>query len=290
MLEVIEPVNLDKLEIFAFGVDHCEGVTVTPDGTLYAGGEAGQIYRIDNDQPVTVANLSGFMLGLASDALNRVYAIDSANKCVWRYDPLTQASTKWLEGPVDMPFNVPNWGSFGPDGSYYLTDSGNWDKRDGFIWIKCPNEELKIFSTESVNFPNGCAVSSDGTKLFVVESVPSAICEITINPDGTAGTRKILIELGTLVPDGIKEVEDGSLIISFFQPNLVARWTKEGGLVTLALDPQGVLLFAPTNFDFMGVDRKTIIFANLGRWNLTRADFNFAGVMPHFPTQELIGS
>ncbi|MBC7464246.1 MAG: SMP-30/gluconolactonase/LRE family protein [Actinobacteria bacterium] len=290
MLKVDQPLNLDKLKVFAAGVDHSEGVTVTLDGTLYAGGEAGQIYRIDNDQPVTVANLAGFMLGLASDALNRVYAIDSANKCVWRYDPLTQESTKWLEGPNNMPLNVPNWGSFGPDGSYYLTDSGSWNESDGLIWVKHPHEALKIFTRESPNFPNGCAVSYDGTKLFVVESAPSSICEININPDGSAGTRRILIELGNLVPDGIREVEDGSLIISFFQPNLVAHLTKEGVLVTLALDPQGVLLFAPTNFDFMGVDRKTIVFANLGCWHLTRANFNIAGVLPHFPTSELIGS
>jgi len=290
MIDVSKKVNVDKLEIFAEGVDHTEGITVTPDGTLYAGGEAGQIYRIDNDKPVVVANVSGFMLGLTSDAHNRVYAIDNVNKCVWRYDPITNETVKWLEGPANKPLNVPNWGSFGPDGSYYLTDSGEWEKCNGFIWVKRPNKDLEIFSEEAINFPNGSVVSSDGTKLYFVESSPGAICEISINADGSAGKRKVICELGILVPDGIKEAQDGSLVVSFYQPNLVANWTNESGLKILVLDPQGTYLAAPTNFDFMGPDRKTMVFANLSRWNLSRGNFNIAGAPAHFPTRELIGS
>ena len=111
MIDTTKKLNLDKVEVIAGGVDHSEGVTVTPNQTIYCGGEAGQIYRIDNDAPVEVANVKGFMLGLASDAENRVYAVDNANKCVWRYDPVKNATEKWLEGPNGNPFNVPNHGA-----------------------------------------------------------------------------------------------------------------------------------------------------------------------------------
>ena len=37
---------IDHFAQFADGLDHPEGVTAGPDGTLYAGGEAGQIYRV----------------------------------------------------------------------------------------------------------------------------------------------------------------------------------------------------------------------------------------------------
>jgi gluconolactonase len=178
MIDVTKKLNLDKVEIIAAGVDHSEGLTVTPDGTLYCGGEAGQIYRIDDDKPVEVANVKGFMLGLASDGENRVYAIDNANKCVWRYDPKTQKTDKWLEGPKDKPFNVPNHGSFAPDGSYYLTDSGDWEERSGKVWVKRPNEEVRIFSTDATNFPNGNAVSRDGKKLIGWFPMASELLEI----------------------------------------------------------------------------------------------------------------
>jgi gluconolactonase len=290
MIDTTKKLNLDKVEVIAGGVDHSEGVTVTPDQTIYCGGEAGQIYRIDNDVPVEVANVKGFMLGLASDAENRVYAIDNANKCVWRYDPKSNSTEKWLEGPKDNPLNVPNHGSFGPDGSYYLSDSGDWAKNDGKIWVKRPGKSIEIFTTQSKNFPNGNAVSRDGTKLYVVESEPSAICEIEINSDGTAGQRKVLIELGLYVPDGIRVAADGSLIISFYAPNLIARWSPAGGLEALANDPQAVFLAAPTNLEFFGENLDVMIFASLARWQLSRAKLGIKGAKPHYPDKVAIGN
>jgi gluconolactonase len=290
MIDVTKKLNVDKVEIIAAGVDHAEGITITPDMTIYCGGEAGQIYRIDNDVPVEVANIHGFMLGLASDLENRVYAIDNGNKCVWRYDPKTGKTDKWLEGSIGNPLNVPNHGAFGPDGSYYLTDSGDWDQRDGKVWVKRPGRELEIFTNEATNFPNGNAVSLDGKKLYVLESVPSAICEFEIREDGSAGPKKVLTELDWLVPDGIRVAADGSLIVSFYSPNLVTRWSPDSGLVALANDPQCVFLAAPTNFEFCGDNLETMIFTSLARWQLSRVKLGIKGARPHFPSAELIGN
>jgi uncharacterized protein YjiK len=38
---------LSQLRSLANGLDHPEGVALGPDEMLYAGGEAGQVYRID---------------------------------------------------------------------------------------------------------------------------------------------------------------------------------------------------------------------------------------------------
>ena len=37
---------LEAFETVATGLDHPEGIAVGPDGALFAGGEAGQLYRI----------------------------------------------------------------------------------------------------------------------------------------------------------------------------------------------------------------------------------------------------
>jgi gluconolactonase len=39
---------LDRFEVFAEGLDHPEGLAFDRDGNLWAGGELGQIYRIDS--------------------------------------------------------------------------------------------------------------------------------------------------------------------------------------------------------------------------------------------------
>ena len=53
MIDVTKKLNVDKVEIIAAGVDHAEGITITPDMTIYCGGEAGQIYRIDKRRNAT---------------------------------------------------------------------------------------------------------------------------------------------------------------------------------------------------------------------------------------------
>ena len=59
-------VAIDRFEVFAAGLDHPECVAFDRDGGLWAGGEAGQVYRIDASGKVeTIATLGGFSGGIA---------------------------------------------------------------------------------------------------------------------------------------------------------------------------------------------------------------------------------
>ena len=61
---------LDRFVVFAEGLDHPEGVAWGPDGRIYAGGEAGQIYAIDGDGTVEqLASTGGFLYGMQGDQL-----------------------------------------------------------------------------------------------------------------------------------------------------------------------------------------------------------------------------
>ena len=55
--------TLHDLYVIAAPLDHPEGITTGPDGELYAGGEAGQVYRIDRgtSEPIEIANTGGFV-------------------------------------------------------------------------------------------------------------------------------------------------------------------------------------------------------------------------------------
>ena len=66
------------------GLDHPEGIAWGLDGHVYAGGEAGQIYRvnIDRKEASEIANTGGFVLGIALDADSNIYACDLVAKCV----------------------------------------------------------------------------------------------------------------------------------------------------------------------------------------------------------------
>lgn len=284
-------IALEALETFAQGLDHPEGICVTPSGEVYVGGEAGQIYHVvDDDQIREVANTGGFILGLAADAESRIYAIDSTGRCVWRVEPETGTTTLWAAGPTDRPFHTPNFGAFDSRGAYYLTDSGEWGKSTGCIWRVPPGGSPEIWTEESASFPNGVALSSDGSSLYVLESYPGALVEIPIAPDGSAGARKLLCDLDPAVPDGVAVTEDGALYIACYRPDVIYRWHMSDGLSVVAADPRGTVLAAPTNLVFVGHDRKTLLVPNIGRWHITRLRTDVAGIPPCYPTREQLGS
>ena len=286
MLFTDVPVGLHLVETFADGLDHSEGIAVTPKGDIYVGGEAGQIYRIVDDKPVEVANTGGFLLGLAADADGRIYAIDNSAKCIWRLDPTDGSLVNYAEGPAGDPFRVPNWGAFDAQGNYYLTDSGDWMQDNGRIWLVRPGGKAEIWTNASSAFPNGCCLSPGGSSLYVVESVPGAIVEIPINSDGSAGVRRLVCDLGIAVPDGVACTTDGGLVIACYRPDTIYRWQPDRGLSILASDPRGTVLAAPTNAAFAGPGLETLIVPNLGRWHLTRGKFGVAGVPLHYPSAE----
>jgi gluconolactonase len=279
-------VALDELEIFGSGLDHSEGICLAPDGNLYVGGEAGQLYRVDDDGTVTeLLSTGGFLLGLAADADSRIYAIDLVSRCVWRIDPRDASKEVWADG-----FDVPNWGAFDSDGNYFITDSGGWGAATGRIWRIPPGGRPELWSVESRNFPNGLALSPDCSSLYVLESLPGALVEIPIEADGLAGPRRLLCDMETSVPDGIALAEDGSFYIACYRPDTIFRWHPDDGLTVFAEDPRGTVLAAPTNVVFTGDDRDVIVVPNIGRWHLTRIKTSTRGVPLNYPTsRQLLG-
>lgn len=282
--------DLEAAELFAFGLDHAEGICLAPDGYLYVGGEAGQLYRVGDDGTLTeLLSTGGFMLGLAADAESRIYAIDNVHKCVWRIEPETGRRDVYADGSPAGRFNVPNWGAFDRDGNYYLSDSGDWGATDGFLWRIVPGGAAEVWTREVVNFPNGLALSADGSRLYVLESYPSALVEVPISPDGTAGARRELCPMGEIVPDGVAVATDGSLYISCYRPDAIYRWHPKTGLTLFARDPRGTTLAAPTNIVFTGDGLDVMVVPNLGRWHLTRLRAGVTGAPLNYPTREQLG-
>ena len=288
----MEPiVPLDAMEQIAAGIDHAEGICQTPDGTLYVSGEKGQIYRIGADGAATeVTTTGGWTLGLASDGEGRIYACDPPNGAVMRWTPGGGGPPEpWTRGAPDAPFATPNWGAFGPDGSYYVTDSGGWKASDGRILV-VRRGVTSVWTRESVDFPNGCAVSPDGRELWVLESTPGALVAFDIRADGSAGPRRVVASLAGTVPDGLAFATDGSVVIAFYRPDAVWRWHPERGIEVLGHDPEGTVLAAPTNVVFAGPDRADIVTPNIGRWHVTRFRVpGLPGVPLCHPTREQIG-
>ena len=119
--------------VFASGLDHPEGLAVAPDGTIWAGGEEGQIYIVTADGKVTEhARTGGFSGGLAFDRDGSCFVCNSPGRIV-----RVEQDGRWgtfAEAVDGVPLRVPNFPVFGPDGSLFVSDSGSWEVADGVIY------------------------------------------------------------------------------------------------------------------------------------------------------------
>jgi len=256
----------------ADGLDHPEGVCWDADaGVLWAGGEAGQLYRVTLEGGVEeVTRLPHFVLGLALDASGAVYAC-CRQAGVWRWDgePVRIAD--------DIAFA--NFPAFGPDGTLYVSDSGSgWGTNDG-----CVLAGGEVLSRDAPHFTNGLAVTPDGGWLWVAESFEPRLGRIEL----ATGRYEEIVRIHGTVPDGLALEAAGGVVITCYRPDRIYHLSPGGELTIVAEDPQGTVLAAPTNVCFAGEELDRMVVANLGRWHLTAVDrTGLRGVPLHRPRKE----
>lgn len=277
--------NVLTLNVIGHPLDHPEAVAWGPDGKVYAGGEAGQVYRfnLSDGELETYANTGGFVLGMAHDAASNVYACDMNLQAVMKVTPDGSVST-YSDGTDQQKMRAPNYPVFDAAGNLYVSDSGEWGKGDGFIWRIKPGGAAEIWDQQAAGFTNGMCLGPDGQSLYVVESTPPLISKIPINADGSVGTRSVIVELPRNVPDGVAFDTEGNLYISLYNPNIIYRYTTGGELQVLYDDWEQLILVAPTNIAFGGSDMKTLLIASLCGWNIATAQMDVAGLPVQYPT------
>jgi gluconolactonase len=270
------PLPLAGVTALTETVDHAEGVALAPDGALWAGGEAGQLYRIADGTTELVAETgAGGLLGIALDAAGRVYACAGGRRAVVRYDPATGALDNYCEAAGGARLRIPNFCAFLADGTLLLSDSGSpeLDERAGAI-VRIPpgGGEGELLETPPLHFPNGLAVAPDG-RLAVLESFTPRLALL----DLATGDYDVVADLPGTVPDGVAYDAEGGALVSCYQPNRVLRVTPAGGVATVFDDWMGALLLSPTNVAFHGPGLRHLAMASLLGTCVYSAELPWAG-------------
>jgi sugar lactone lactonase YvrE len=173
-------------------LDHPEGVAVHPDGSIWCGGEQGQIYRVEPDGSAfeQVATTGGFCLGMAFDADTNLFICDLHHQAVMRVDASTLAVERFADQVPGHRLRVPNYPAFDAAGNLYVSDSWDMAEPGPGILRFAPDGRGELWYGEPLVFANGLALSRDGHTLYVVETFAQRVSQIPINPDGSAGTRE----------------------------------------------------------------------------------------------------
>ena len=272
---------LNKASIYAEGLDHPECVAVHPDGSIWAGGEAGQIYRISDEgrSVEEVANTGGFILGIAISPRAEWMAIcDLKKQCLWRLDLNSLKLELFSKGVDGHRFNIPNYGVFDAQGNLYVTESGEFRQLKGKVLKYDSSGNGVVWHDGPFNFTNGCALSKDEKHLYLVVSFMPGIERVAINPDGFAGKREVYCTLPESVPDGCAFDVEENLYVSCYAPNKIFKVSADRTTSVWIDDWEAHTLSNPTNIAFGGDQLDQMFSANLGRWHITKIDAGIRGL------------
>ena len=257
------------MSAFADGLDHPEGIAFDAEGNLWAGGEAGQIYKIEaNGKVELVTTLGGFNLGLCFSPQQELYVCNFLNRAVHRLNRSGELIES-LDVFAGFPLIHPNFALFDRAGTLYVSDSGHWGESDGWVYRRFADGRSERFAGP-FEFANGLALSAHEDRLYVVESKLDCVTSIEINLDSSAGKREVYAHGLQRVPDGLVLDDEGNLYVTCYASDCLYCVHPDRSVELFAHDPEGVVLARPTNAAFGGPERKDLYVANLGRWQITR--------------------
>ena len=268
--------SVNDLRRLAEGLDHPEGVAVGADGMLYAGGEAGQIYRVDPSSGgfAQIASTGGFVLGLCLDAAGFIYACDAARAAIVRIDPGSGDVETFCDSAGGVALTCPNWPAFAPDGSLVVSDSGREaiDVREGRV-LRVPRGggDAEVLDLPPLHFANGLAVEPDGG-IVVLESFTPRLSRVV------SGGLETIADLPGTTPDGVALIEGGGYLVGCYYPFQVLHVSADGSVETFLDDPTGIHMPMPTNLAFFGEVLNRLVLASLGGMWLSALETPFVGV------------
>ena len=248
--------------MFANGLDHPECLAFDRAGFLWAGGEAGQVYRIAPDTKVeTVATLGGFSAGVALTPDDEDLFVCNAAHGIVRVTRTGNWSVFASEAGGSKLI-CPNFGLFDSRGNYFVTDSGQWHKRNGRL-VRFTQDGRGEPIGGPFGYANGLALSADERYLFMVESDTDRIFRI----DVATGNAEVYAEAVGRMPDGLALDTDGDLFVSCYASDDIHRINPSREKTLFAYDRWAILLSRPTNLAF---HHGHMYVANLGRTTITR--------------------
>jgi gluconolactonase len=271
-------------------LDHPEGVAVDRDGTIYASGEDGQIYRIDEeegeDEVELLASTGGSTLGVTlTPDEETLYACDFQRHALFRLELDTGELDVELQGSEDEPPIQPNFCAFDAEGRLFLSDSG--DRRvsgpetGGRLLYRDLEGRWRTLTDRISGWTNGLAFSRDFETLYVVESRTERLWALSLS--GTEITDSTVVSDDLGIVDGIALDDADDVYVAATGHDAVYRVGDDDTELVLH-DPVGNVVCRPTNLAFGGPDMRTLYIAQLGLPHLTAVDLDEPG---RYPTARL---
>jgi gluconolactonase len=192
--------------------------------------------------------------GLAFASDGSLYACDYGVNAIVKFTrngACSLVADSWNGAGFDRPNDL----AFGADGSLYFSDPKSYSETadDGEVFRITPGGKVER-AASGLHFPNGAAVSPDGTRLFLAESAMERVLVFPIGADGSLGDPSEFVSMPGGDPDGMAFDEAGNLYVAHFGGGAVWKIAPSGEPIGLLTTPGA----KPSNVAFGGKDMKTL--------------------------------
>lgn len=251
-----------RLRVLMEGMGLAESVRWHAGAVFVADWTGGLIYRTDPESGASevVARLRSFPLCFDFIADGDLLVLSGAEEAVLRQDVNGK-----LTAVADLKgLAAGGWNELlvGPSGQTWA-NVGNFDPRRGLPapgsrsgMIVLTSQPVPRVVADGLDFPNGMALTPDGTELVVAESHASKLTAYPIESDGVLGPARTWAATPGLHPDGIAMDRQGRCWIADVGTASVALVAEGGeiiqqvdtgdGAFSCALDETGSQLFVAT--------------------------------------------
>ena len=265
--------------VIVSGVRGPEGPAIDAQGRLHlVSAEDASIIRVSSEGDLSqIATTGGRPNGLLFNKNGEMFVADAKRKAILRIGSNGKAEV-FVDEFAGTQFGGPNDLCFLPNGDLLFTDPIRRPQPDPAIspvYRVTPDGTVTAFAND-LAFPNGIAVSVDGTQVFVSESRAQRLVAFTIDESGQLLDQQLIRrfrEPGN--PDGMAVDVKGNILQTLPGIRAIAYVSAAGDL----LDLYHVSDWAPANLAFGGEDMKTVFVCGAAQ----NAIYQFRHPIPGVP-------
>ena len=289
--------RIDDLEAIGHGIERPEQVLVARDGRVYASDKASAVARVlPNGGLERMGRAGGEPNGIALDRNGHFLIANFGAGALQDLDPATGELHLVVHDEVGgRPLQWINFVLVDSSGALWVSVCGqNPDLRhtiaygtpDGYLFRSAPPDYLPVVVAEGVNFPNCMALDRDEEYLYVVRTLLADVVRFPVRGSGLGPEETFSPPLGGRradeygehakaliadravtrrwgMADGCAFDAEGNLWVTLARANRLVAVTPDRGVLTVADDPDGVLLSGPTSVAWGGSDMRDVYIGSL---------------------------
>src|SRR5215217_4592106 len=260
--------------VLVSGYDSPEGPAFDREGNLYfVNWLSSAIVRLTMKGVASeFFNTGGIPAGLAFHRDGSLYVADEGDEIHGVLRVADGRATILVNELDGQPLNGANDLVFDSNGVLYFSDPWRSSAENpiGGFYRFLPDGRLEQIDS-GLAFPNGVALSPNGSAVYLAETYHNRILRYSIEPGGVIGGREDFAFLpGGEGPDGMAFDEAGNLYVAHYGGGKVAVFAPSGEMIEEISIPGASV----TNVAFGGADRRTLVITDVETASLyqTRVD------------------